>query len=414
MLSPGIRYVVGIDIAKRSHVVCALDARTGKVHLRPRSFAATAAGYAELRALLQAWDEPGAILLGLEATGCLWEPLYEDLTQAGYTVLVLNPRQTVAWAASLGLRAKTDGIDAHTLARGLLAGYAQGSTVPSAAVQELRALTRARRDLVQGQTAAKQRLRDELVVLFPELPDQTPEHRALMDPAVLRLLEVYSSAQAIAQASPDDLAALLGQVSAGAWTREHADALQRVARQSAASSRAVAARGVVVRTMVRHLLDLYARLAELEAAIAEVLAQDEDGQRLQTLPGVGPVIAATVRAELGDVTRFQGVDQVIAYVGLDPRTHQSGAFVGQKHLSKRGPGALRHALYLATLNAVRNRGEWRDRYRRLLDRGRPKKEALTILSRAFLKVVYHLLCTGTSYDPLALIAPKPCPARGRA
>ena len=121
MLSPGIRYVVGIDIAKRSHVVCALDARTGKVHLRPRSFAATAAGYAELRALLQAWDEPGAILLGLEATGCLWEPLYEDLTQAGYTVLVLNPRQTVAWAASLGLRAKTDGIDAHTLARGLLA-----------------------------------------------------------------------------------------------------------------------------------------------------------------------------------------------------------------------------------------------------------------------------------------------------
>jgi transposase len=235
-----------------------------------------------------------------------------------------------------------------------------------------------------------------------------------MDPALLRLLEVYSSAQAIAQAAPDDLAALLGQVSAGAWTREHADALQRVARQSAASSRAVAARGVVVRTMLRHLLDLYARLAELEAAIAEVLAQDEDGQRLQTLPGVGPVIAAAVRAELGDVTRFQGVDQVIAYVGLDPRTHQSGALVGQKHLSKRGPGALRHALYLATLNAVRNRAEWRDRYRRLLDRGRPKKEALTILARAFLKVVYHLLCTGTPYDPLALIAPQPCPARGRA
>jgi transposase len=110
MLPAEIHYVVGIDIAKRCHVLCALDARTGKVHLRPRTFAATAAGYAELRALLQAWGEPGAILLGLEATGCLWEPLYEDLTQAGYTVLVLNPRQTVAWAASLGLRAKTDGI----------------------------------------------------------------------------------------------------------------------------------------------------------------------------------------------------------------------------------------------------------------------------------------------------------------
>jgi len=157
--------------------------------------------------------------------------------------------------------------------------------------------------------------------------------------------------------APDELAALLTEVSAGAWTREQADALQRVARQSPASSRAEAARAIVVRTMVRHLLDLYPRLAELEEAIAAVLAHDEDSQRLQTLPGVGPVIAATVRAELGDVTRFHGVDQVIAYASLDPRTHQSGAFVGQKHLSKRGPGALRHALYLATLNAVRNRPE---------------------------------------------------------
>jgi transposase len=414
MLPAEIQYVVGIDIAKRFHVVCALDAHTGKMHLRPRSVTATAAGYAELRALLHTWGEPGAILLGLEATGCLWEPLYEDLTRAGYTVLVLNPRQTVAWAAGLGLRAKTDGIDAQTIARGLLAGYGQGSTVPSEVIQEVRALTRARRDLVQGQTAAKQRLRDELVVLFPELPDHTPEQRGLMDPAVLRLLEAYSSAQAVAQASPDDLTALLIEVSAGAWTREHADALQRVARQSAASTRAVDARAVVVRTMVRHLLDLYARLAELEAAIAAVLADDEDSQRLQTLPGVGPIIAATVRAELGDVTRFHGVDQVIAYAGLDPRTHQSGAFIGQKHLSKRGPGALRHALYLATLNAVRNRAEWRDRYQRLLDRGRPKKEALTILSRAYLKVVYHVLHVGVAYDPLALTVPKPCPARGRA
>jgi transposase len=50
-----------------------------------------------------------------------------------------------------------------------------------------------------------------------------------------------------------------------------------------------------------------------------------------------------MRAELGDVTRFARVDAVVACAGLDPRTPQSGAFFGQKHLSKRGPGALRHA-----------------------------------------------------------------------
>ncbi len=55
MLPAEMQYVVGIDSAKRFHVVCALDARTGKVHLRSRSLMATAAGYADLRVMLQTW-----------------------------------------------------------------------------------------------------------------------------------------------------------------------------------------------------------------------------------------------------------------------------------------------------------------------------------------------------------------------
>jgi transposase len=406
MLDPEIQYVVGIDVAKRSHTICALDAHTSTIHLRPRTIAATAEGYAALRSLLQSWGPPETILLGLEATGCLWEPLYESLTGAGYTVLVLNPRQTASWATSLGLRAKTDGIDAHTLARGLLAGYARASSLPSETVQELRALTRARQDLVKSQTAAKQRLRDELVVLFPELPQHTPGDCALFTPALLQLLVRYSSAQAIGTVPLHELTVALQEVSDDRWGEEEAQALQELAQHSAASPRAVRARGLVIQTMARHLLDLQHRLADLEAALAAVLTQDGDGQRLQSLPGVGPVIAATMRAELGEVQRFSHVDQVVAYAGLDPRTRQSGAFVGQKRLSKRGPGALRHALYLATLNAVRTNAEWRERYQRLLDRGRPKKEALTILSRALLRIAYHLLRTGTTYDS-SFLQPSP-------
>jgi transposase len=286
--------------------------------------------------------------------------------------------------------------------------------LPSETVQELRTLTRARRDLGQSQTAAKQRLRDELVVLFPALPDHTPEQCDLFAPALLHVLETYSSAHAWAQAPLEEVTAPVSRVSDGGWTAEQAAALQHLAQHSAASQRAVAARSLVVRTMARHLLDLQQHLADRESALGAVLAADMDSQRLQTLSGIGPIIAATLRAELGDVTRFQGVDQAIAYAGLDPRTVQSGAFIGQKHLSKRGPGALRHALYLAAMGAVRCRPEWRARYQRLLDRGRPTKEALTILSRAVLKVVYHVLRTGTFYDPAALATLKPCPARGRA
>ena len=217
------------------------------------------------------------LLIGLEATGVLWEPLYEAVTQAGYTVLVLNPRQTSSWAASLGLRAKTDGIDAQTLARGLLAGYARASTLPSEAVQSLRTLTRARRDLVQSQTAARQRLQDEFVPLFPELGAHLPHRADLADPAILTVLSQYSSAQAIARAALADVTATLAQASGNRWGEEEAQALQHLAQHSAASTRAVAARSLVVRTLCLHLLDLRARLADLERALDEALEDEEAG-----------------------------------------------------------------------------------------------------------------------------------------
>ncbi len=399
MVSAQIRCVVGIDVAKAAHVICALSAPSGAVRQRATRIEATTEGYCHLVEWLRGWGEPEALLIGLEATGMLWEPLYEAVTQAGYTVLVLNPRQTASWAASLGLRAKTDGIDAHTLARGLWAGYARASTLPSETVQSLRTLTRARRDLVQSQMAARQRLQDELVPLFPELVTHLPDHTALANPAILSFLSQYSSAQAIARAKLTDLTSTLAEASDKRWGQEEAHALAALAKQSAASTRAVPARSLVVRTLALHLLDLHARLAELEAAIAELVKEDEEAQRLQAIPGIGPQNAATIRAELGDVSRFSSVDQVIAYAGLEPRTHDSGRLAGQKRLSKRGPGALRHALYLAALVAAHYRPEWRHRYQRLLDRGRAKKEALLILSRSLLKVIYHLLRTGASYDP---------------
>jgi len=399
MLSAQIRCVVGIDVAKDAHVVCALEAPGGAVRKPATRIAASAQGYAQLVQWLQTWGEPDTLLIGLEATGVLWEPLYEAVTHAGYTTLVLNPRQTSSWAASLGLRAKTDGIDAHTLARGLLAGYARASTLPSEAVQSLRTLTRTRRDLVQSQSAARQRLQDELVPLFPELPRHLPQHADLADPALLTFLSRYSSAQAMARADLADMTAILTEASGARWGEAEAQALHHLAQHSAASTRAVAARSLVVRTLCLHLLDLRARLTELEAAIAAVVAEDDDAGRLQEIPGIGPQNAATIRAELGDVSRFSRVEQVIAYAGLEPRTQDSGRSAGQKRLSKRGPGALRHALYLATLVAVRFRAEWRVRYQRLVTRGCAKKEALTILSRGMLKIVYHLLLTGAAYGP---------------
>lgn len=402
MLPPEIRCVVGIDVAKQFHVVCALEAPSGVLRHKATRIEATTEGYSQLGAWLQQWGQPETLLIGMEATGTLWEPLHDLLTRVGYQVLVLNPRQTSSWAASLGLRAKTDGIDAQTIARGLLAGYARASSLPSETIQALRTLTRARRDLIQSRTAARQRLQDELVLLFPKLMSHLPPGADLGTSAILKLLSTYSSAERLAQAKLTAVAKLLSEQSAGRWGRAEAQALQTLAQHSSVSKRAVAARSLVVRTLALHLLDVEKRIRDLERALAAALDEDEGSTPLQGVPGLGPVTKATIRAELGDVARFRGVDQVIAYAGLEPRTRQSGTRMGQKLLSKRGPGALRHALYLSVVVAVRCRTEWRERYQRLMARGRAKKEALTILSRVLLKIIYHLLRTGTRYDATRL------------
>ncbi len=317
------RCVVGIDVAKQTHVVCALEAPGGAIRLKPSKIEASVEGYARVQEWLQSWAEPAATVIGMEATGTLWSRSTTSATQAGYHVLLLNPRQTASWASSLGLRAKTDGIDAHALARGLLAGLARPSTLPSETVQSLRALTRARRDLVQTRAAARQRLHDELVVLFPEfvpLLRQLPGEADLGAPAALHLLEAYPSAAVLAPAPTDAVLLVAQQASNGRWGEAEVALLQQAARRSAASSRAVAARSLVVRTFVGQVRHLHTQIAELEAAIQEVLRDDADARRLQGIPGIGPQGAATIRAELGDVLRFSRVDAVVAYAGLEP-TH---------------------------------------------------------------------------------------------
>src|SRR5260221_1410402 len=116
MLSTKIGCVVGLDVAKSTHVVCALEAPSGALRRMSTAIPATAAGHAQLLDWLSGWGEPASLLIGREATGSRWEPLYDALTQAGHAVVLLTPHQTASWATSLGLRAKTDGLDAHTLA----------------------------------------------------------------------------------------------------------------------------------------------------------------------------------------------------------------------------------------------------------------------------------------------------------
>jgi transposase len=391
------RYVVGIDVGSEQCSYAILHADKSPLG-KPRTFAQTPAGFALLAAQLdQLAAPPAQVLVGLEATGLYWENLYYFLHQRGYTVWLLHPAQTHQFAQQRGLRAKTDRLDATTIARLLLSDEVRPAYVPDEQVASYRELVRLHSALSDEAARYKQELRGLLVLVFPEFSQVFADPSR---PQARALLARYPSAAAILSAGPEQLTASLHELAPRRPARRLAAELLALAEQSIASGVARAARERSVRVLCDQLGHVEQHLAELAQEIAALLEQDEGAGGLTSVPEFGPKTVAVLRAELGDVGRFVGRDQAVAYVGLDVTVRQSGKWRGQRKVSKRGSGPLRRILYLAAVRSLAQPGSaFGAYYRHLLAQGVAKMSALMAVMRKMVGVAYRLLKSGQSYDP---------------
>lgn len=142
-------------------------------------------------------------------------------------------------------------------------------------------------------------------------------------------------------------------------------------------------------------------LAELDAAIAARLATEPSWQAkrqvLESVPGIGPIIAATLVAELPELGTL-GAKQVAALAGLAPRTRESGKMRGAATIGG-GRRGVRCALYLAAVTGIRWNPTIRTFYAQLLAAGKPKKLALVAAARKLLGILTAMLRDGTLWDP---------------
>jgi transposase len=163
-----------------------------------------------------------------------------------------------------------------------------------------------------------------------------------------------------------------------------------------------------VRTSVERLLKtLQDELADLERAIAEQVQRHAtlgaSKQRLLTVPGVGPrvVLPLLVTCErYHALAAEQGTAKgVVAYVGLDPQPHESGASVWQRaRISRQGDRRLRARLYMGALGALRGDNPIRPFYQRLVARGKPKRLALVAAARKLLAWAWAVFISGEPFD----------------
>ncbi|MGB8344249.1 MAG: transposase, partial [Ktedonobacteraceae bacterium] len=188
------------------------------------------------------------------------------------------------------------------------------------------------------------------------------------------------------------------------YGRPTAEQLVQLAQHNSSSGVATKARSTSLMILCDQLEHTQANLAQLEAEIDKLLDADDAAKRLNRVPEFGHKTVAVLRAELGDVMRFQRIDQVVAYAGLDLEVKESDKWKGQAKLSKRGSGRLRCILYLAAVRSIHlPLSPFGAYYHRLVARGLKASQALIAVMREMLIVASHVLRTEEPYDPAGLM-----------
>jgi len=384
-------FFCGIDVAKRKHVAFVLD-NDGQTVQPAFPVANTQAGFAHLLAHLVALSGP--VTVGLEATGHYWLALYETLTAQGYDVVVLNPLQVHAYRRSGVRKCKTDSSDAFWVADFLRIGHRPPTDRHTPLMLQLRELTRFRHHLSELIGDGKRKVLSILDRVFPE-------YETLFSDVFLRssrrLLAEAVTAQEFTDFALEELTQLLRTASHGRFGREKAEALQQLACRSVGVRFLTDAVHMEVRCLLEQLALLETQRQQVEEAVARLMAQIP--QHLTTIPGIGPVTAAAMLAEIRDVQRFESVEKLVAYAGIDATVYQTGQFTAEHaHMSKRGSAYLRHALWQAANAAIQHDAELQAFYQRKRAEGKAHGTAIGAVCRKLLARIYVILKEGRPYQ----------------
>jgi transposase len=140
------------------------------------------------------------------------------------------------------------------------------------------------------------------------------------------------------------------------------------------------------------------QIRELEKRLAEENRSNPVVRHLQTLPGVGAILATVIAAEIDRIDRFRGPDKLCAYAGLAPTTHASGGHVHHGRLLTRCNRWLRWALAEAAWVAISSSPYFGSLYQRHRDRGKKANVAITIVARRLCRIAWAMLHENRDYS----------------
>lgn len=364
----------GLDVHKDTVVAC-VRCVTAPHAKEVRTFGTTTRELLELSDWLESF---GCTHVAMEATGVYWKPVWHLLE--GHFELVLANAQHIRNVPGR----KTDVNDAMWIADLLAHGLIRSSFVPPTQIQDLRDLTRTRKQLVR------------------EISQHSLRIQKVLETANIKLASVLSDVLGLSGR------AMLAAIVEGEDDPERlADLAKGTARQKR-SALVEALRGHVTahhRTMIKLHLDLIAALetalVEVDAAVGKALAPiSYAADLLKTIPGIGDVVAHVIVAEIGaDMSRFPTAGHLISWAGLCPRNDESAGKRRSTRVRKSGTWLKTTLVTAAWAAARKNESYLRTQFLRLKARRGPKKAILAVAA-SMLTAAYYMLRDGIEYRDL--------------
>jgi len=364
----------GLDVHKDVVVAC-VRCVSKPVQQEVRSFRTTTS---ELLNMAEWLNSCGCTHVAMEATGVYWKPVWHILEEDFELVLA-----NAAHIKNVPGR-KTDVNDATWIADLLAHGLIRSSFVPPAPIQELRDLTRTRKQLVrevsQHSLRIQKVLEDANLKLGSVLSDVLGRSGVAMLEAIIQ-----------GEADPEKLADL-AQGNARKKRAELIEALRgRVTRHH--------------RTMLKFHLDviwaLKKTLGELDAAVGKALTSiQERAQLLTSMPGISDIAAQVLVAEIGvDMTRFPDPGHLVSWAGLCPRNDESAGKRRSTRVRKGAPW-LKTTLVTAAWAAARTKNSYlQAQFLRIKSR-RGAKKAILAVAASMLTAAFFMLRDGVAYKDL--------------
>ena len=392
--------LVGIDIGKNQHTFSIVDKNSGEILSNPSLFNNNQDGFLFLIKKLNSYSKSD-LLIGMEDTGHYHFSLLKYLLDIRYTVALINPTTTDLTRKLQGGITKNDPLDSLTICDVIGSNQRKKPyriiKVNRFDLYEQKQLTRHHHNLKEELNIYKNRLQKCIDIVFPEFNSL---FRSKYGIVYMNILKTFASAENIAAADIRTIRKCFEYDGRGKRITLSADQLKTAAKTSIGIPSV--AEEIQIRHLVRQIEMIEEQLSEIDKKIEEFSLQNNSP--ILSIPGISHFSGTSILAELGYICNYTKAAQIIKFAGVAPYHYESSQFTAQHTaITKKGSRYLRKTLYQIIFPVINHNKVFTTYYNKKLAEGKGHRCAQGHCIRKLLRIIYHLLSTGQTFDPALLI-----------